>query len=991
MVAVTLAYASETGTAIECAQSIAREARRRCCATTVNSCDEMDRARLAGMDADSGNKDMNHDDAGAMSRSQKDDVFVFCIATAGQGDPPRNMRRFWRWIMRADTPQNALLGRRFAVFGLGDSSYKKFNYPAKKLYKRMIQLGAIPIIPRGDGDDQHPLGLDAEFDPWCLKLWAAIDELSPPPKGLNITPKNVLPPPSFKVQFLEDSTGIAATVPQPSTFLRAKCVQNSRITSIEHFQDVRHVNFDIASLNVPTIVTYNPADVMTMHPRNSAESVQELLEFMEWTGMADTPFKLTSTTPDLPVPAHWAPIPTLRSVLHQHLDISGRPRRYFFHLLSFFATDIMHAEKLQEFASMEGQEELFAYCYKLRRTTLEVLTDFHSCKGKIPYNYLFDLIPPLRARMYSIASAQTRDANGAFSGNLELCVGLLKYKTRMQKMREGVCSKFLEDLKVGETVDFIIEPGTMQLPKSIDTPVILIGAGTGIAPMRSLLQARIHQGATANVMFTGFRGREADYLYGAEFEAMQEQGKLRLFNAFSRDNPNKVWYIQHRMAVQSQLIWDILSSGGYLYVSGNAQRIPKSVNDALMDIFMKNGSMTEDEAAAFLAKLEKLRRLPIEVIQAILLHADIDKDLLQFSHVCRKVAAAVRDSTHAFHHIRQRFQLSREGVQCDMLGEMVFSRDMDAADKTTWTHQTVQLHKLRDQLQEPDQLPFAYKVALFVLASQVDELSFVHFSADTTLRVVQSMDDSAHPINWGHAVIFLAKANNIPALDYVISNHLPNVSNMAIETAIEATAAHGHTEALLLLLACPRIDPEPISLNGALMRAVNTSQLHCVDILLNDPQQRVTCEGLESTLEQSVENKNLPISALLIQHGVVFNCLTSLLSRALSALLLWEQPGVDRNYLDNVLLLESVLYSDCSASRQLLDEERVRITTDDYEPVRMALEWWRTNHVLLFLEVAEQKSDMEPFRIVQAFLDQNETPADFRGPLLERIEAIMVS
>ncbi|KAI8826354.1 NADPH-dependent FMN and FAD containing oxidoreductase-like protein [Chytriomyces cf. hyalinus JEL632] len=546
MVAVTLAYASETGTAIECAQSIAREARRRRCATTVNSCDEMDRARLAGMDSSvSGKKD---NDDGALIDSKKDDVFVFCIATAGQGDPPRNMRRFWRWIMRADTPQNALLGRRFAVFGLGDSSYKKFNYPAKKLYKRMIQLGATPIIPRGDGDDQHPLGLDAEFDPWCLKLWAAIDELSPPSKGLNITPKNVLPPPSFKVKFLENSTGIAATNPQPSTFLRAKCVQNSRITSIEHFQDVRHVNFDIASLNAPTT----------------------------------------------------------------HLDISGRPRRYFFHLLSFFATDIMHAEKLQEFASMEGQEELFAYCYKLRRTTLEVLTDFHSCKGKIPYNYLFDLIPPMRARMYSIASAQTRDVKGAVSGNLELCVGLLKYKTRMQKMREGVCSKFLEDLKVGDTVEFIIEPGTMQLPKSVDTPVILIGAGTGIAPMRSLLQARIHQGATANYMFTGFRGREADYLYGAEFEALQEHGKLRLFNAFSRDDPNKVWYIQHRMAEQSQLIWDVLRNGGYLYVSGNAQRIPKSVNDALIDSFMKNGSMTEDEAAAFLAKLEKLRRYQSE-------------------------------------------------------------------------------------------------------------------------------------------------------------------------------------------------------------------------------------------------------------------------------------------------------------------------------------------------------------------------------------------
>ncbi|KAJ3281567.1 NAPDH-dependent diflavin reductase, partial [Rhizoclosmatium sp. JEL0117] len=273
------------------------------------------------------------------------------------------MTRFWKWLLRKSL-DGLFGGRSVAVFGLGDSAYQKFNYPAKKLFKRLIQLGATPLLGRGDGDDQHPLGLDGAFDPWCNKLWEALDARFPVPPNFTILPKNILPPPTYSIQFLTTSDIPQTTT--PPTLYTAKCIQNTRITHPAHFQDVRHMVFDLSntSANPPT---YSPADVMTIYPSNSASDVQEALDFFEWSDIADTPFHLlsststTTTTTTTSPTTNSLPFPqtlTLRQTLTHHLNLFGRPTsRHFFHLLSFFTTDVMHAEKLQEFASSEGHEE----------------------------------------------------------------------------------------------------------------------------------------------------------------------------------------------------------------------------------------------------------------------------------------------------------------------------------------------------------------------------------------------------------------------------------------------------------------------------------------------------------------------------------------------------------------------------------------------------------------------------------------------------------
>lgn len=110
---------------------------------------------------------------------------------------------------------------------------------------------------------------------------------------------------------------------------------------------------------------------------------------------------------DRPLPSHWPAIMTLRELLTEHLDIFSVPRRSFFEFLSYFTTDELETEKLQEFCSAEGQEDLWDYCNRTRRTIFEVLQEFKSAAGdgKIPLDYLLDLFPEIRPRQFSIASS----------------------------------------------------------------------------------------------------------------------------------------------------------------------------------------------------------------------------------------------------------------------------------------------------------------------------------------------------------------------------------------------------------------------------------------------------------------------------------------------------------------------------------------------------------------------------------------------------------
>ncbi|KAJ3039125.1 NADPH-dependent diflavin oxidoreductase 1 [Rhizophlyctis rosea] len=474
------------------------------------------------------------------------------------------------------------------------------------MHKRLLQLGAQPLTPRGDGDDQHYLGVDGGLDPWLETLWFTILSHYPLPKNKEIISSDILPPPSFEVQFLEEDHKVEEEEPEGDgatlVYQEGVVVENRRLTARDHFQDVRHFGF--AGIGGEEI-SYSPGDVMNIRPCNLPDEVQEVINYFGWQDIADRYFNLIPTRDDITVLSRWGKSHTIRKVLTKHLDIFGRPRRYFFELLSFFTTDPQHAEKLKEFASAQGQDELYSYCYKLRRTTFEVLQDFHS--AKVPLKYLFDLIPEMRPRSFSISSSPKMYPN-----QIHLTVAIVKYRTKMKLPRVGVCTKWMAGLSPGDKVSYRISKGTMRLPDSPSTPVIMIGPGTGVAPMRAFLGDRILEGAFDNVLFFGCRNEKKDYLYQEEWEQREREGGVRIFTAFSRDQEDKI-YVQHRIEENAELMWEFIERRkGVVLLSGNSKRMPTDVAEALKTVFRTQGRMTEQEAESYLGEMEKRGRFQQE-------------------------------------------------------------------------------------------------------------------------------------------------------------------------------------------------------------------------------------------------------------------------------------------------------------------------------------------------------------------------------------------
>ncbi|NXI81193.1 NDOR1 oxidoreductase, partial [Rhipidura dahli] len=540
-------FGSQTGTAQDTAERVSREAKRRHLRCRVEALDSCDLANLI-----------------------HEPLVVFVCATTGQGDPPDNMKMFWRFLFRKSLPAGSLCQLDYAVLGLGDSSYPKFNFVAKKLHKRLLQLGGNPLLPVALGDDQHDLGPDAVVDPWLVALWDKILALYPLPPGLEIISPDVRLPPKYTLRYLpEDSPQPESDLPQPPAPRAAPCelqpfaarvVSNRRLTARCHFQDVRLIEFDIAGSGI----TFGAGDVVMIQPQNCPEDVQQFCQLLRLE--PHRRFVLEPTEPGTALPPFLPQPCTIQHLVTHYLDISCVPRRSFFELLASFSTNELEREKLQEFSSAQGQEELFSYCNRPRRTTLEVLWDFPHTTCAIPASYLLDLIPRIRPRAFSIASSLL-----AHPQRLQILVAVVQYRTRLSKPRRGLCSTWLASLNPEQgdvRVPLWVKKGGMKFPADPATPVIMIGPGTGVAPFRAAIQERVAQGRRGNCLFFGCRYKSKDFYCQSEWEELVTKGLLTLFTAFSRDQEEKV-YVQHRIRENGRLVWELLSTGNaHIYLAG---------------------------------------------------------------------------------------------------------------------------------------------------------------------------------------------------------------------------------------------------------------------------------------------------------------------------------------------------------------------------------------------------------------------------------------
>ncbi|KAJ2828379.1 NAPDH-dependent diflavin reductase [Coemansia furcata] len=562
-------FGSQTGYAEDVARRIARQAWRRHFSVHVEALDQVDKRLLFSSTP-----------------------VVFVCSTTGQGEEPDNMRRFWRFLLRKSLPHDALSSLDFAVFGLGDSSYQKFNFPAKRLFRRLQQLGAHALVRRGDGDDQHYLGVDGQLDPWLDDLWEAVLGKWPLPRP--VVPDDVVPDPTFDVEFGEGDDGSVEENGAVEDAYRATLVESERITAVDHFQDVRHLRFAIDGDPDRPQPAWGPGDCAVLRPSNLAADVDEFLAAVGWTEQADRPLRIAPRS-SAAVPALPAGV-TLRWLCTSHFDIMGVPRRSFFEMLSYFSPSAEEQDKLREFSSAAGQDDLLAYCMRPRRTVLEVLGDFPRTAPAIPLAYAFDVFPAIAERSFSISSAQCPAA-------VDLTVAIVEYRTMMQRVRRGVCTRWLAQLPVGHTLRMRFARGTMRLPPDPRRPVIMVGPGTGIAAFMAFIESRPR---ADNYLFFGCRSESKDFYYRERLLRWVDDGSLHLFCAFSRDAPEKV-YVQDRIREHAQLVWSLIADqGAVIYVSGNANRMPDDVRQAFADVVaVSNAGMGADDARGYVESMVK--------------------------------------------------------------------------------------------------------------------------------------------------------------------------------------------------------------------------------------------------------------------------------------------------------------------------------------------------------------------------------------------------
>ena len=484
--------------------------------------------------------------------------------------------------------------------------------------------------------------------PWINQLGTQILQEFPLAHGLEPIPDNELLQPPWLLSTQDDTNkkllvprrdgsakaksdkGLEASVNdglrQSGLDLEVLLEENKRLTPKTHWQDVRQLTF-LTQVHVD----YLPGDIITVYPQNDPEDVDRLIKLLGWDYVADNPVDFYRNTechiqPSTAIPSLGEHMDsegmTLKLYLRKHADINAIPRRSFFSMLAHFTTDDFQRSRLREFTDPQYLDELYDYTTRPRRSILEVLQEFDTVK--LPWQWAAAILPRLRGRQFSIASGgHLKNANGR-STRFELLVAIVRYRTVIRKLRRGVCTKYLEELRPGSSIHVLLQKGGLGITQDdLAKPILMVGPGTGVAPIRSLIwqrmawadEAKVKQNtgssacvsttSGANFLFFGCRNKDADYFFEAEWNELKKDIPLDVFTAFSRDQGEK-HYVQDLICSNSRLVHETLfQQKGILVVCGSSGKMPQAVRESLISVIQKEGSLSQAFAQAYVVSMEK--------------------------------------------------------------------------------------------------------------------------------------------------------------------------------------------------------------------------------------------------------------------------------------------------------------------------------------------------------------------------------------------------
>lgn len=488
-------------------------------------------------------------------------LLVVVTSTQGEGEPPEEAVALHKFLFSKKAPK--LDGTAFAIFGLGDTSYEFFCQSGKDFDNKLAELGAERLLDRVDADVEY----QAAAAEWRARVVEALKARAPVAAPAQLATSGAV----------NDIHTSPYTKEAPLT---ATLSVNQKITGRNSEKDVRHIEIDLGDSGL----RYQPGDALGVWYQNDPQLVKELVELLWLKG-------------DEPVTVEGKTMP-LSEALQWHFELTVNTAT----IVENYAT-LTRSESLLPLVGDKAQLQQYA-------AATPIVDMVRFSPAQLDAEALIGLLRPLTPRLYSIASSQAE-----VESEVHVTVGVVRYEIE-GRARAGGASSFLADRveEDGEVRVFIEHNDNFRLPANPETPVIMIGPGTGIAPFRAFMQQRAADGAQGkNWLFFGNPHFTEDFLYQVEWQSYVKEGLLtRIDLAWSRDQQQKI-YVQDKLREQGAELWRWINDGAHIYVCGDANRMAKDVENTLLEVIAEYGAMDAEAADEFLSELRVERRYQRDV------------------------------------------------------------------------------------------------------------------------------------------------------------------------------------------------------------------------------------------------------------------------------------------------------------------------------------------------------------------------------------------
>jgi len=486
---------------------------------------------------------------------------LLIVSTHGEGDPPDQAIQFYEFLHSKRAPKLEHL--QYSVLALGDSSYEFFCKTGKDFDERFAQLGATRIVPRID--------CDVDYDDAAAQWFSAVQQ-----------------------EFLQYTTSATSTsahnegaqVLEESTYSRknpfyAEVLENINLNGRGSNKETRHLELSIEGANFH----FEPGDSIGILPENDEQLVNALLTALQF----DSETEVTVFDETI----------TIKEALQKKLEITVLSKP----LLEKIAAYTEHKEFSKLFEEPKAWKD-----YAKGRDLLDLVEEF------TPFTWsaqqFVELLRKIPARLYSIASSQK-----ANSEEVHLTIGKVSYETA-GRQRLGVCSgSVAERIQIGDTLPIYVHKNpNFRLPENNETPIIMIGAGTGVAPYRAFLEEREELGIEGKAwLIFGDQHFVTDFLYQTDWQRWLAAGTLsHMHVAFSRDTDQKI-YVQHKLHENAASFYEWLEQGAVIYVCGDEKSMASDVDATIHQIIEQQGQKTPEEAKAYVNELKQQKRYQRDV------------------------------------------------------------------------------------------------------------------------------------------------------------------------------------------------------------------------------------------------------------------------------------------------------------------------------------------------------------------------------------------